>query len=326
MTTLAIIGSGILGRSLIYALAKEKKHFEKIILFYSDNITPPCTLSSTAVVSPRGLAQGLSPLGDMLLDGFKTFADHVSLDRPFGVQKILQYTGATEKIEDFQKRYSSAKKSRTFLKEEMLMQVDEGYLIDPKTYTDWLLAEAKFMYQDKMEIVQELVTEVQEGEFFHVKTINGRSMTFDKVVFACGTYNRFWQNKIKTSKPVQGSYYEWLEVGWDTPSFSLTLDGDNLIWDNHQKRLLIGSTSLETNHFLPPEKTLKEIYLRLRNLCDLQLPETSSALIKVGLREKAQKREPYMVGENNKFFLGGLYKNGFTLALRIARNFSHQHL
>lgn len=324
MTTLAIIGSGILGRSLIYALAKEKKPFEKIVLFYSDNITPPCTLSSTAVVAPRGLSEGLSPLGDLLIDGFKNFSEHVSIDNPTGVEKIIQYTGATKKLDEFKKRYPLAENSRKFLKDEMLMQVDAGFLIDPKTYTDWLLAEAKFMYQDKLVIIPELVTEVQPNEFYHVKTINGRSMTFDKVVFTCGTYNRFWQNK--TSKPVQGSYYEWISVQWDTPSFSLTLDGDNLIWDNHQKRLLIGSTSLETVHLLPPEKSLREIYVRLEALCDLKLPAISSAVIKVGLREKAQKREPYVAQENNKFFLGGLYKNGFTLALKIARSFSHQHL
>lgn len=323
MTTLAIIGSGILGRSLIYALAKEKKPFEKVVLFYSDNITPPCTLSSTAVVAPRGLSEGVSALGDMLMDGFKTFSQHVTLENPPGVKKISQYTVATKKLGDFQKRYPSSKKSQQFLKDEMLMQTDDAYLIDPQTYSDWLLAEAKFMYQDKLEIIPEMVTEVQENEFFHVKTINGRSMTFDKVVFTCGTYNRFWN---KPSKPVQGSYFEWNDVKWNTPSFSLTLDGDNLIWNNDLKRLLIGSTSVETNHLLPPENSLKEIHLRLKALCDLELPEMSKAVIKVGLREKAPKREPYIAQENNKFFLGGLYKNGFTLALKIARNFSHQHL
>ncbi len=332
MTTLAIIGSGILGRSLIYALAKEQKPIEKITLFYSDNFTPACTFSSTAIVAPRGLSTGLSPLGDTLIEGFQTFSEHVELDRPAGVEKIIQYTAATDKLDEFAKRYPLAKKAKTFLKQEALMQTDVAYAIDPRSYTDWLLSEALAMKGDQIEIVEDLVTGVQENEHIHVKTLNGKNLSFDKVIFAGGTYNRFWQNlepdskKLKSSKPVQGSYYEWNEIEWNIPSFSLTLDGDNLVWDNNRKRLLLGSTTLETNHFMAPHSKLKEIYLRLDNLCDLKLPPVERAEVKAGLREKAQKREPYEVVAGNKFFLGGLYKNGFSLALKIARNFSHQHL
>ena len=331
MTTLAIIGSGILGRSLIYSLAKEQKPLEKITLFYSDNIVSPCTYHSTAIVAPRGLSGGLSPLGDMLIDGLGIFSNHVEMDQPAGVEKIIQYTAATKKIDEFKKRYPAAIFTKKNLKSETLMATDDAYLIEPKTYSDWLLSEALFLLDGKIDVIEDFVTELDEKEFVHLKTLNGKQLAFDKVIFAGGSYNAFWKNvspesKLKTSKAVQGSYFEFNQVDWKMDSFSLTVDGDNLVWNKTFKKLLIGSTSVETNHLLPPLKALTDIYLRLESLCDLNLPPMATASIKVGLREKAQKREPYMVDAGKKYFLGGLYKNGFSLALKIARNFSHQHL
>ncbi len=261
------------------------------------------------------------------MDGFRTFSGHVEVDKPAGVEKILQYTVATKKIDDFKKRYPGSVIGKSFLKSEALMATDDAYLIEPKTYSDWLLSEAK----NQFITINDFVTEVNDKDLIHVKTISGKELTFDKVIFAGGSYNAFWKNlapetKLKTSKSVQGSYFEFNDVIWDMDSFSLTLDGDNIVWNKPFNKLLIGSTSLETINLLPPLMALSEIYHRLENLCDLKLPPLSSGEVKVGLREKAQKREPYMIDAGKKYFLGGLYKNGFTLALKIARNFSHQHL
>lgn len=330
MTTLAIIGSGILGRSLIYALAKEQRPFEKITLFYSDKITAPCTFHSTAIVAPRGLTAGISPLGDYLLDGFGQFCEHVENDNPHGVEKISQYTAGTRKIDELKSRYPHAKCSKKFFHSELLMAEDDAFLIDPIQYCEWLMLQTVEMNK-KIEVVEDFVTEVYSDETQHIKTLQGKHLTFDKVIFAGGNYNRFWKNlapdsKLKSSKPVQGSYYEFNQVNWLMPSFSLTLDGDNLIWNKTLSRLLIGSTSLDTHHLLAPQKELEKIYQRLSTLCDLNFPEIHEAEIKVGLREKAQKREPYIVAQGQMYFLGGLYKNGFSLALKVARNFSHQYL
>lgn len=329
MTTLAIIGSGILGRSLIYTLAKEQKQFEKIVLFYSDNFAFPCTLHSTAIAAPRGLTEGTSPLGDKIMAGFRTFSEHVSLDQPSGVESIIQYTGATRNLDQFKTRYPAGKTQKLFLQDETYVAQENAFLIDPETYGNWLLSESKFMEQDHFEMIEDFVVEVSENERLHLKTQNGRNLSFDKVVFAGGNYNRFWtglapDSKLKTIKPVQGSYYEFNGVDWEMPSFSLTLDGDNLVWNQKLKRVLVGSTSMEGHHTLPDEKELIEIYSRLKQAVNLKLP--SNGIIKTGLREKAQKREPYLFSEGNKIFAGGLYKNGFSLSLEIARSLSHQHL
>lgn len=332
MTTLAIIGSGIAGRSLIYTLAKEQKAFEKITLFYSDSFAFPCTLHSTAIVAPRGLSSGHSPLGDLLMESFTTFAQHVELDSPAGVEKIIQYTGATEKLETFKARYPHGKLTRDFLNNETYLATEDAYLIDPKTYSDWLLAEARAMEKfHHLELIEDLVIEVNDNERIHIKTQQGRSLSFDKVIFAGGNYNRFWKelaptSKLKSSKPVQGSYLEFNNIIWDRPSFSLTLDGHNLIWNRPLKRLLVGSTSLDTNHLLAPINELEFIYQEIAKSVNLPMPNYDLGEIKVGLREKAQKREPYLFQEGDKIFFGGLYKNGYSLSLKLSKDLSRQFL
>lgn len=324
LTTLAIIGSGIAGRSLLYALARAKRPIEKITLFNSDKITFPCTLSSTAIVAPRGVTSGHSPLGDLLIEGFMEFSEHVELDRPEGVETITQYTGTTEKLEAFKARYPNGSIRKEFLKENSYLANDKAYLIDPETYTDWLLTESRIILGAKLEIIEDLVTEIDRSEHFHLKTHAGRNLAFDKVVMTAGAYNKFW--KDLSQKSVQGSYLEFQNVDLKVPSLSLTYNGDNLIWSEKTRKLLIGSTTFETNHFLPPEKELKEIYQRIKEAVEFDLPEFEQGKIKVGLREKARKREPYIHEENNLIFLGGLYKNGFTLSLKLARDLSRRYL
>ncbi len=327
MTTLAIIGSGILGRSLIYTLAKEQKHFDKIVLFFSDKFANPCTLNSTAVVAPRGVTQGHSNLGNEMLEGFRIFSEHVNLERPDGVELIKQNTAATTNLELFRKRYTQAQLINGFLHEQAYTAIEQAYLIDPKTYGDWLLKEALFLSKAKIEVREDFVTEVEDRDGLELKTQNGSQFSFDRVVFAAGSYNRFWlplakDTKLKTSKPVQGSYFEFGDVNWNLDSFSLTLDADNLIWNKRLNRLLIGSTSFEANHLLHPQRELASVYERLREKVHLQLPPMSLGKVKVGLREKAQRREPYFIQDGQKYFVGGLYKNGFTLSMKMSQSLS----
>ncbi len=335
MTTLAIIGSGILGRSLLYTLAKEQKSFEKITLFNSDSFAFPCSLHSTAIVAPRGLSQGHSPLGDLLLEAYAGFKQHIELDNPEGVELVTQFTGASDKLDAFRARYPHGgmldSLSSVPLKKTVYIASEEAYLIDPKSYNDWLLSEARMMEQYHLEVINDFVTELEQNDRVHLKTQQERVLSFDKVIFTGGNYNRFWKglipdSKLKTSKAVQGSYLEFNSLPWDLPSFSLTFDGDNLIWNNRLKRLLIGSTTSATHHLLPPLSELTLIYQRLSELVDLTLPDLSQAEIKVGLREKAQKREPYTIREGDVYLMGGMYKNGYSLALKMSKNFSHQYL
>lgn len=332
MTTLAIIGGGIAGRSLIYTLAKEQKSLEKITIFHSDSFAPPCTIHSTAIVARRGVTAGHSELGDLLVKSYDEFKSHVELDHPRGVERITQYSGASEKVEMFKKRYPEAllkKDCGAFsLNHETTVAEEEGYLIDPASYTDWLLEEAKKKLGPKLEIINDFVLDV-DGK--NVKTQNGKSLSFDKIVFTTGSYSRFWkelapQTKLESSRSVQGSYLEFNQVSLGKDSFSLTLDGDNLIWNAKLQRLLIGSTTHETPHLLAPVEELKAIYKALSEKVNLKIPVFENGIIRVGLREKAQKREPYLIGTRDHIFLGGLYKNGYSLSLTMSKTLAHQYL
>src|SRR5690606_20105639 len=91
-----------------------------------------------------------------------------------------------------------------------------------------------------------------------LKTQNGGDFASNKLVVAAGSYNRFWSGqsqgkKLKSLKTVQGCFLEFDNVDILRPSFSLSYEGDNLIWNSHHRRLLIGSTSLEASHELSGE-------------------------------------------------------------------------
>lgn len=331
MTTLAIIGSGILGRTLLYTLAKEQKTFEKITLFHSDSFVFPCTLNSTAIVASRGVTKGHSSLGDFIVDGFEAFKQHTELDKPRGVEAVTHYTSASDELDSFKKRYPDASMERHFLQDEFLTAQEKAFMIEPDIYTEWLISEARVMLKGKLEIIPEFVTEVRKDEGIHVLTQEGRQLAFDKVVLAGGNYNRFWKqlapkSVLETSRPVQGSYFEFSEIEWNLPSFSLTHDGHNIVWNNSRRKLLLGSTSLDVNHTLSPLQELSFIHEKLSKVFMLELPGIHLGTVKVGLREKAKKREAYLFSDGNCIFAGGLYKNGFILSKKISENLVHQFL
>lgn len=311
MTTLAIIGGGIAGRSLIYALAKAPKTFSKIYLFDSDAFAHTCSLRSTAIVAPRGVSSGHSDLGDLIFAAFQTFSMHVRQDSPQGVYPITQYTAAVSNLDKFQKRYPNGQLKKDFahfsLNTEFYLATEEAYLIDPNIYLDWLVKDSGVTMKN------DYLTSIQGQS---LKTQNGEELTFDHVVYAGGVYNQHFDFKTK-AKCVQGSYLEFSEVDYGSESFSLTLEGDNLIYHAHTNKLLIGSTSQEVFHEMPAMNELKDIFHRLGPHLGLKLPSLELAMAKTGLREKAPKRMPYVVTEGHHSRIGGFYKNGYSFGLHL---------
>jgi hypothetical protein len=319
LTTIAIIGGGIAARSLLYMMAK-KNIRHKILVFYSDSFAFPCSLHSTAIVAPRGISTGHSALGDELVYGFERFVLHVMEDCPEGVIKVPQYTGALTKIEAFQKRYPAGKKVNEIgpvgLNQETYFAQEMAYMIRPLEYMDWLLCEAKKVLD--LEIVPSFVTEINEGK---IKTQEGKEYSADKIIFTAGVNNDLWSgffSENKKSKSAQGSYLEFQKVHLGKESFSLTLEGNNCIYDSERCTLLVGSTTKESNLELAPEKELYEVYQHLQQQTKLVLPDFKEGLIQVGLREKAQKREAYLLNNGPYSAIGGLYKNGYRLGIFMA--------
>ncbi|HXH32255.1 MAG TPA: FAD-dependent oxidoreductase [Bacteriovoracaceae bacterium] len=331
MTTLAIIGGGITGRSLLYNLAKEKKRFTSIHVFNSDSFAPACSRSSTAVVAKRGVSAGHSQLGDLLAKGFEDFQAHVREAAPPGVSSLLQLSVATKKLEAFHARFPQAVQATeaAFLKlrQQASICLEEAFHINPPVYLEWLLRES----ERTLPIVlhEDLVMSTEEsGERISIRTLNSRvPLIVDQVVFAGGVQNSFWKGLLPdpagvAAKTVPGSYYQFQNIELPCPSFSLTFDGENLIYSSELNRLLVGSTSNVSFCQLPPTEDLVGIYRRFQQRLELELPDLAAGVIKTGVREKARRREPYVVSAGRTFFIGGMYKNGFTLSLSLTRNFS----
>ncbi len=317
MTTLAIIGGGIAGRSLLYALAKEKNHYSQVFLFESEDFASPCSLNSTAVVAPRGVSLGHSSLGDLIAQGFLDFQKHVDQDSPQGVTSISQFTGSTTKLDEFKKRYPAGSVTKHVLnfalKEDIYFAHENAFLIDPPAYLSWLLNQAKTKLSLKYE--NDFVKELEKGSsHFVLKTQKGQTIEVDQVVLATGHANRLWGPMLPAlkevnAKAVQGCYFE-IAHDLGNESFSLTLDGHNLFYHAQHKRALVGSTSEESFLLVPPRNKLNSLLIELSEKLSLHLP---SGTIRVGLREKAKQRKPYLVQKDNLFAVGGFYKNGFTL-------------
>jgi glycine/D-amino acid oxidase-like deaminating enzyme len=327
LTTIAVIGGGIAGSSFLFTLAREKLPYQRILHFTAPDFARPCTLSSTAIAAARGVSAGHSALGDALVQGFAVFAEHVQQDRPQGVYPITQYTGALNKLDQFKRRYPGGQVSEQAgavrLKHPVYCASEAALLIDPPLYLEWLKKQCTAL---PMQELQEFVTEIIPGEKIRIKTQSGHEYQVDQLVLAAGAYNRLWKNLFPSSplvhsKPVQGAYLEFNQVELGMESFSLTLDGDNLVYRSHSKTLLIGSTSAAlVGHELAPRAQLQSIYQRLADSLDLELPAIDQALVRVGLREKASKREPYIGVEGNIYLLGGLYKSAYALGLKTARD------
>jgi glycine/D-amino acid oxidase-like deaminating enzyme len=321
LTTLAIIGAGIAGRSLIYALAKSKKNFSKIIVFDSDQFTQTCSYRSTAIVAPRGVSSGHSDLGDLIVKGLETFQSHIKNDHPNGVFKITQYTGAVSKLEMFKKRYPDGEGvtqlGSVILKNELYVAKENAYLIDPMLYLNWLKDQShKLPVEWKNAFV---ISIKKDQDLTEIKTSSGETILVDQLVVTGGAYNRFWQPRT-FGKPIQGSYFEFHDVDLGNDSFSLTLEGDNIVYHAHTKKMLMGSTTLDLGHVLPERKELDGVYERLAQKLETNLPSLNTGFVITGLREKAAKRRPYLYQDNNIFWLGGLYKNGFSLSLHLAQD------
>lgn len=328
MTTLAIIGGGIAGRTLAFTLAKEKKNYSRILLFQSESFAKACSWRSTAIVAPRGVSSGHSPLGDLILESFISFEKHFKEDRPEGIYPIKQFTGALTKLDQFKQRYPTGAEKKDLgilaLKTQIYFTQEDAYLIDPEIYLKWLMDSAQ--KEMPLEIKEEFVINISENE---IKTQCLKSYPVDQIVFATGAAGRFFKElstdkKFQSSKPVQGSYLEFHSVDLGRESFSITLEGDNFIYHAHSQKVLVGSTTNDSHLEMAPLSELKEIYSRLSENLDWVFPAFEKAIVRVGLREKVSKREPYLIVENKKAFIGGLYKNGYSMGLKLAQDLVKQ--
>lgn len=332
LRTLGIIGGGIVGKSLLFALAMaDRQKYDRVIIFESQDFAPACTLHSTAIVANRGVLPGISPLGDLIHQGISAFREHVKNFSPHGVYPVYQVSSAIERLDMFKRRYQEFTPADSFrdisFKKELPLVVEEAFYVNPRQYCEWL-------YQfsaKKMEVLlqNDFVKEIDE-ENLTIHTQKGEQFKVDHLIFAGNIKNKLWSKLINDprtlkSKPVVGSFLVFSDVDWGPESYSFSIDERNLIYRSESRELLIGATSEqgEIYHLNEGEK-LQPIYQYFSKILTKELPDFNLGRIVTGVREKSSKREPYY-GTNGHFsYLGGLYKNGFTLSLKMATTLVNQ--
>lgn len=328
MKTLGIIGGGIVGKSLLFSLARKNgQKYDRVVIFESDDFAPACTARTTAMVASRGVQLGLSTLGDIIHQGITEFNAHVTEDSPRGVYPIYQISSALIKIPHFHRRYKSGVYFDNHYRDisftrELPLFAEPAYFVAPDEYCSWLLERA----QERLSIeeVREFVVSVDKD--LNVKTLEGREFKFDHVVFAGSVNNKLWSSftedkKVMESKTVKGSYLHFKNIDWGRDSYSITMDELNVIYRAPTQEMLISATSAPSqNYFINDKELLRPVYDCFAAILNNKLPPFEQGAVITGLREKSVKREPYLVNEGNVSFLGGFYKNGFTLSLKMTKN------
>ena len=327
MSTFIVLGAGLAAENFLFALARSNSSVQSVIQLSHDAFYPACSLRSTAIVAARGITTGHSDLGNILVEAYERFKTHVESDRPSGVYHGVQWTGTNQKLDEFQKRYPDGRNCDEIfelgikLNESLYIVSESCFVIDPEIYLKWLRDQGASLNLKRFE---DTVTNIEkEGDQWVVSTQKGQTYRAQKVFSGLGSYHRFWkeiypkESSVQTSSPVQGSYLVYEQVDLGEKYFSLTLNGNNLIYHPHTKKLIIGSTTIKASHFMPDEKELKEIDHELRALLSFSWPDFSKAKIMTGLREKARGRRPFLEDHQGLVACGGFYKNGYSLGLYL---------
>jgi hypothetical protein len=322
--TLSIVGGGLSGLLTAFYLVQERKArslpLPRINLFVSP-LYPSCTLSSTATVALRGTKKGLSPLGDQLVDAFHEVERFLSEQKSHGAYPAELSTfnhPMSPSFEKVSKRYhnhAQTKETHGFLSFK-----EKAFLFSPFHFTAWLYKNLL----PNVNFIQETVSSLDGLRLF---TLEGNSYLGDQIIFAAGAYNSLMtdDDRVKKSLPVAGSYLEFMaDLGEE--SFCHTYNELNCVYLAQDKKIFFGSVSQEGFWLSPDIKSLKERYDEWQNSHLTRLPPFDEAICKTGIREKGRKREPYVYSlnkEKNQWIIGGMYKNGYSLAFLLGKKLAH---
>lgn len=326
MTRLFVIGEGIAAKALFYALSQRQKidKFSEIHVAFSDSYAPTTSLRSTAIAALRGTQKGFSPLGDELVEAWE-FARAVYLRENFpGAEKVNHETWIYEdnNLKRFAHLPSLAIPAEVKTPPKRIT-IEEAWMIQPEKFLAAVVNLTKF---SNLQTHPNMVVKIEsvKNEFV-VSLLGGKQITVDRIVLASGFWMSWMKEWIVASPlsgmyPVQGSYYQWDDVDWGRESRSISFDGANLIYQASAKRLIIGASSVKKNEsFIPASAELKSIYHQIQECSPLEVPKLASASIITGIRAQTLSRRPWS-GEVSPgvFAIGGLYKNGWVSAWKLA--------
>jgi hypothetical protein len=325
-----IVGNGLAGQTFLFKLINHlkldvnKRQNLSIAQISSQEVTPSCSLRSTATVSLNGIDEGVSHLGNELRDSFFLFKDFVKNHRPDGVEEVRQMITFSHQLEKEKliRRYKKLNSINhpLFPTERVGIELD-SYLIDPHLYGNWFNQKLALENIDHKKVFLRNITTDDKG-LIVCELINNEKLKAHKVVLCTGAYAKIFSlhfavtEELQNSQVVAGSFLE-KSIDLFLPSFYLTLDGHQLIYRSLTKTLVLGSASYQGAIIGPDFKELKKIYDLFSSTLNFSIGSFHDFKAVVGLRHKAKQRRPVAQALNNEksvYMINGFYKNGFTVS------------
>ena len=309
-----IIGRGVAGAVILDYLVAAQIPLEGIAWIGPLDKESTCSFNSTALVAKQGVQKGLSELGDILSESFEITENFIKRENPHGVETAQRFHFYRDDIEREKliNRFGDCFEQSPF----GLLGISEMvYLINPIEYLEYLSKKntSSLKYNEDAFVIN--VT--RKEDYWLVKT--GATEYKAKQVIDCtGAYGQFihCHSLRPPAKIVSGHYIEWNNIHFEK-SMVLTYGGHNLIYRSSDKTLLLSGTAVKDGTMVPRSEILN-IYEEMRDQFHNIVPKTMGR-VKIGAREKARKRLPYLREVNKGFFsIGGYYKNGYTFSHYIA--------
>lgn len=328
---LIVVGNGLAAQVFLHELFTNVKNSQtfSVAQIFSEEISPACSLRSTASVSLSGIEEGVSELGDELRKSYFHFENFYQLFRPSGVEGVEQLITAfsLEEKQKLQRRYKDlSEQSHILFKEPLYGKKLQSYIISPQLLFNWFeeqLAQAKFFRRKNF---VHSVSKNSEG-LIECHLLGGEQIVGRKILFCTGAYAKIYAHFFEMITPLErtqvvaGSFLE-REVDLKCDSFYFTHHGHNLIYRKMDHKLILGSASTKGPFTQTNFKELSFILELFKERLSLSLGEMNEFRILTGLRHKGIKRRALygpLDEEKKVFLMSGFYKNGYTFAFYTAK-------
>lgn len=320
--TLAVIGEGIASLIFLKDLADFKQKnltlpFDKILWISSPELSPGCSLWSTALVAKHGIKKGLSPLGDELSSAYDLAAQHYENYPNSSVQKIDLTYFEDEKGSVARRFSQEALQEVSFQNFKGRGVVEAAYLIHPEAYLKEI-RESILKVLPEISCHHDLVTDFKR----EVNLLIAKKENYTcHAVFWGVSAGRFLKEKFH-GKTITGHVLRFDDVDFGEKSFALNLFGKNLIYRHieKQKVLFVGATTANDGELFPDAQELQQQWSKLFHLPEFDQLKNLTPKLWGGPRHKLSKRRPRIEALNEQEFCAvGFYKSGYSLAHLAAR-------
>jgi hypothetical protein len=330
---LLVVGNGIAAQTFLFELfnsedVKKSQNFS-VAQVYSEEITPSCSMRSTATVSLNGIEDGVSDLGDELRDSFFLFQNFYHLYSPTGVEKATQaitYSDDLHKAKMIRRFKKLQINTHSPFKESFEGTKLDSYIINPLMYRSWFESQLSQFKIDRYLYFLKSFSKNIDGTF-DCQLFNNQVVKTKKILFCSGAFAKLYseffglKDEFINTQIVPGNYLE-KKVDLQMPSFYLTIDELNCIYRTQEKTLIIGSSSMRDATAVADLSQLKKILETFNNFCLIPFGEINDFKLITGLRLKGVRRRPMSCALNPEktiFTINGLYKNGFSFSHLCAK-------